>query len=100
MSQSQENVEIIDRQTGNAVTAVLHTELEELELIDVEIVWGPERLRALRELRQKGVTAIPQHVHWNWALKAIKHSQPTGVPILRYRSGGANAGSYVGVVDW
>jgi hypothetical protein len=57
MSREQEAVAIIDRRTNNAVDAVLHKDLEELELIDVEIVWAPERLRALRELRQQGVAA-------------------------------------------
>lgn len=76
MSRAQEPVAIIDRRTGNSVTAILHKELDELELIDVETVWAPERLRALRALRQKGVPAssLPQHVHWNWALKAVHHS--------------------------
>jgi len=86
MSQAQEAVEIIDRQTGNAVSAILHKGLDELELIDVEIVWAPERLRALREMRRKGVTAIPQHVHWNWALKAVKNAG-----LLAFRSFGIEA---------
>jgi hypothetical protein len=85
MSQAQEAVAIIDRATGNPVSAVLHKELDELEIIDVETVWSPERLRGLRELRQKGVAAnsLPQHVHWNWALKAVQTSG-----MLAYRSFG------------
>ena len=52
MSQAQEAVAIIDRATGNSVPAVLHTELDEMEIIDVEIAWSPERLQGLRELRK------------------------------------------------
>jgi len=76
MSSAQENIAIIERATGNPVTAILHKELEELEIIDVEIDWALLRLRALKTMRQKGVpaTSIPQHVHWNWAVKAIQHS--------------------------
>jgi hypothetical protein len=84
MSQAQEAVAIIERRTGNSVTGVLHKGLDELELIDVEIDWAPERLRALRALRQQGVTAIPQH--WNWALKAVQHSG-----LLAFRSFGIEA---------
>jgi hypothetical protein len=88
MSQAQQAVAIIDRATGKPVPAVLHTELEELEIIDVEIAWSPERLKKLRELRQNGVpkSSLPQHVHWNWALKAV---QTSGV--LAYRSFGIEA---------
>lgn len=88
MSREQEAVAIIDRRTGNSVTAILHKELDEMELIDVEIVWAPERLRALRELRQNGISAssLPQHVHWNWALKAVQHSS-----LLAFQSFGIEA---------
>lgn len=76
MSRVQQAVVIIDRATGNPVPATLHKELEEMELIDAETVWSPERLRSLRGLRQKGVPAsdLPQHVHWNWAVKAVQIS--------------------------
>lgn len=88
MSQAQEAVAIVDRATGHPVAAILHKELEELEIIDAEIAWSPERLQKLRELRQKGVAAsnLPQHVHWNWAVKAV---QTAGV--LAYRSFGVEA---------
>lgn len=86
MSQAQEDVAIIERQTDNSVMAILHKGLDELELIDVEIDWAPERLRALRVLREKGITEIPQHVHWNWALKAVKHAS-----LLAFRCFGIEA---------
>jgi len=83
MSQAQEAVAIIDRATGDPVSAILHKELDELEIIDAEIAWSPERLLKLRELRanRAPLNSIPQHVHWNWAVKAI---QTAGV--LAYRS--------------
>lgn len=89
MSQAQEPVAIIDRATGNPVAAILHKELDELETIDAEIAWSPERLQKLRELRKKGtpLNSIPQHVHWNWAVKAV---QTAGV--LAYRTFGIEAG--------
>lgn len=88
MSQAQAAVAIAEQATGNPVAAILHMELEELELIDVEIAWSPERLQRLRDLRQNGVpqNRIPQHVHWNWAVKAI---QTAGA--LAYRSFGIEA---------
>lgn len=88
MSHAQEAVVIAERETGTAVPAILHKELEELEIIDAEIAWSPERLLKLRELREQKVAAdkLPQHVHWNWALKAV---QTAGG--LAYRSFGIEA---------
>lgn len=88
MSQAQQAVAIVERATGKPVAAVLHEELEESEIIDTEIAWSPERLMALRELRKKGATpnSLPQHVHWNWALKAVHTSG-----VLAYRSFGIEA---------
>jgi hypothetical protein len=82
---SPETVTIIDRRTNQPVEAALHTSLDELTLIDVEIVWAPERLRGLRRLRERRVSKqqIPQHVHWNWAMRAVRHSG-----LLAYRSFG------------
>lgn len=85
MSRVQTAVAIAEWATGNSVAAILHTELDELELIDVEIVWSPERLLRLRDLRQKGGKR-PQHVHWNWAVKGMKTT--VGVS---YRSFGIEA---------
>lgn len=88
MSQAQEAVVIAERATGNAVPAVLHKELEELEIIDAEILWSPERLLRLRELRQNGIpkSSLPQQVHWNWAVKAVHIAG-----VLAYRSFGIEA---------
>lgn len=88
MSQAQVTIAIVERSTGNRVSATLHKELEELEVIDAEITWSPERLWRLRELRLNGVAGnkLPQHVHWNWAMKAV---QTAGV--LAYRTFGIEA---------
>ncbi len=85
MSRKQEPIAIIERATTNPVIATLHKELSELEVIDVEIVWAPERLRVLRELRVKGA-ALPEHIHWNWAVKAAQNSG-----LLSYQSYGIEA---------
>jgi hypothetical protein len=87
MSQAQETVEIIDRATGRPISATLHLDLDELEIIDVEIAWSPARLQRLRELRERALQgALPQHVHWNWAVKAIQTSG-----MLAYRALGIEA---------
>jgi hypothetical protein len=88
MSQEQEVVAIADWATGNRVQAILHKELDELEIIDVESAWSPERLKSLRELRKRGVAKndLPQHVHWNWAVKAVQASG-----IIAFRSFGIEA---------
>jgi hypothetical protein len=78
---TQEPVTILDGPTGGPVAATLLSEIDELRLIDVEIDWAPERLRALRRLRERGETKLPEHVHWNWALKAVRHTR-----LLAYRS--------------
>lgn len=88
---TREVITIIDRrkgEKGEPVEAELLSEIDELQLIDVEIDWAPERLRALRRLRERGVPRdqLPQHVHWNWALKAVRHSG-----LLAYRSFGIEA---------
>jgi hypothetical protein len=88
MSQAQKVETIIERATNSFISAVLHIELDELEIIDVEIAWSPERLQKLRELRENRVpqNSLPQHVHWNWALKAVNTSG-----VLAYRSFGIEA---------
>lgn len=73
MSLSSEDVEIIELSTGNSVTAVLHIGMEELEIIDAEADWAQPRILALREIRKAGKKA-PEHVHWNWALKAVTNA--------------------------
>lgn len=85
MSRKQEPISIIERAPATDVIATLHKELSELEVIDVEIIWSPERLRVLRELRQRG-ERLPEHIHWNWAIKAAQNSG-----LLSYQSYGIEA---------
>ena len=89
MSQAKEAIAIIERATGAAIKAMLHKGLDEAELFDVEIAWGPKRVRALKELRRKGtaLAALPQHFHWNWARKALRTSGQLG-----YRAFGIKVG--------
>jgi hypothetical protein len=85
MSQAQQAIVIVEVARGKPFPAILHVELDELELIDVEAIWSPERISRLRALRQKGVAA-PQHVHWNWAVKALRTAN-----VQAYRSFGIEA---------
>jgi hypothetical protein len=88
MSQSKMAVTIIDVATGNLVKAMLHEGLDDVEVIDVEISWGPKRLRAMRDMLKNGVDPadLPQHVHWNWALKTLRNAG-----MLTFRSFGIKA---------
>ena len=86
MSRTKEPVTILSGQTNAPVDGVLHIELDEIELIDVEMVWAPARLKGLRDLRTMGITSIPQHVHWNWERKARRYSK-----LLAYQSLGIEA---------
>ena len=72
MSRSQ--VEIIAFETRQPVTAWLQDELGELDLLDAEIAWMPERLRAVARMLRAGVAEadLPQHRHWNWWDKAYQ----------------------------
>src|SRR5947209_6921117 len=74
---SQETITIIDRSTNQPVEAVLETDLDGVRLVDAEIEWAPERLRALRRLMTQGTPGqpVPEHVHWNWAVKGLKTQQ-------------------------
>ena len=76
---------LVERASGRTIPAVLHEDLDELRLIDVEIEWSPIRLRSLRQMIAAGQTTIPQHVHWNWAVKAVQNR------LLAYRTLGIEA---------
>lgn len=86
MSRSKEPITILATQTNSPVDAVLHIELDEIELIDVEMAWAPARLQGLFELRTRGASSLPQHLHWNWERKARKYSR-----LLAYQSIGIEA---------
>jgi hypothetical protein len=71
---SRRPVEIIDCGTRQPVAAWLHDEVGALDLLDAEIVWMPERLKAVARMLRAGVaeTQLPQHRHWNWWDKAYE----------------------------
>jgi hypothetical protein len=65
-------VQIIRKQDGAFVDAVLHTELEPTMLVEAEMEWGPIRWETVKKLRQAGRgEKIPQHWHWNWGKKSL-----------------------------
>jgi GNAT superfamily N-acetyltransferase len=65
-------IEIFDCQTRQPVSAWLNDELVALDLLDAEILWMPERLKAVSRMLRAGVAEqdLPQHRHWNWWEKA------------------------------
>jgi GNAT superfamily N-acetyltransferase len=69
---SQLPIEIVDCGTRQPVAAILHDELGALDLLDAEIVWMPERLKAVARMLRGGIAEanLPQHRHWNWWEKA------------------------------
>lgn len=82
---SSEAIKIFDRRTRQPVEAVLHTQLDGSQLIDVEAMWGPERLRGIRSRLAHGAGEPPEHWHWNWARKAPM------AQLLAYRAFGVEA---------
>lgn len=71
---SRSPVEIIGCQSRQPVAAWLHDELGALDLLDAEIVWMPERLKAVAWMLRAGIAEVdlPQHRHWNWWEKACE----------------------------
>jgi len=65
-------VQIVDQQTKALVDAMLDTEIAPARLIGIEAVWGPARIAAVQHRIAAGVPTgqVPQHWHWNWALKS------------------------------
>jgi hypothetical protein len=69
---SQDAVTITDRVSGEAVQALLDTDVPLVRLVDAEATWSPYRLEAIRQFLASGGTgALPQHYHWSWARKAL-----------------------------
>lgn len=69
---SERRVELIRREDGAFMEATLLDGLVPEDLLLVERVWGPERLRLLEELLRRG-TPRPEHpesLHWDWRKKA------------------------------
>jgi hypothetical protein len=69
---SRSAIEIVACETRLPVAAWLHDELGALDLLDAEIAWMPERMKAVARMLRAGVAEadLPQHSHWNWWNKA------------------------------
>ncbi len=78
---SEQRITIVDKRSGEPVDAVLHDELDTLALVEVEIIWGPYRLEAVKRLIRAGTPLgeQPQHRHWDWSKKARR------LALLAYR---------------
>jgi len=61
-----------DGQTRQRIPANLHVGVDALTLVRAEMSWAPLRLQAIERYLLAGkVGPLPQHVHWNWAVKAL-----------------------------
>jgi len=66
-------VSLVDCGTGQTIDAVVKADLPLLRAVDVEEAWSPYRFAAIRQfLNSGGAGAIPEHVHWNWAVKVLQ----------------------------
>jgi hypothetical protein len=69
---SRQAITITDRASGTAVEAVLDTDVPLVRLVDVEAIWSPYRLEAIRRFLVAGrIGPLPEHCHWNWARKSL-----------------------------
>jgi len=91
---SLETVTLLDRRTNETVEAVLHMNLDRSRLVAVAIDWSPERLRALqRRLEQEATaTQLPEHAHWNWAVKTLRYAHLQGYRCLGIEANGKMQG--------
>jgi hypothetical protein len=71
---SRSTIEIVARHSRQPVAAWLHDEITPLDLLDAEIAWTPERMKAIAGMLRAGVaeTDLPQHRHWNWWEKSYE----------------------------
>lgn len=83
---SEQRVELIRREDDAFVEATLLDGLVPKDLLLVERVWGPERLRVLGELLGRGVPRPehPESLHWDWGRKAseLKLLEASGFAIV------------------
>jgi hypothetical protein len=65
--------QLVRRNTGEVVDAVLHVDLHAAKLVETENAWGPLRRDAARSLLKAGhAEAVPHHWHWSWEAKSQK----------------------------
>ena len=79
--------------SGVLVDAELHDDLLLDSLLEAEELWAPERVRFLRDCLRAGVKPeeLPQSIHWNWSLKAIRIPGLAGGALSPYRLIGIKA---------
>jgi hypothetical protein len=84
---------LLSSATKSAVPAELHDDVTLDILFDAEELWAPERVRFLRDCLRAGVKPdeLPQSIHWNWSLKAIKIPGLVAGPLSPYRMFGIKA---------
>jgi hypothetical protein len=67
-------VELVDGTTRQPVPASLLVGVDGLAMVRAERLWAPLRLDAIeRDLLAGGLGVLPEHAHWNWAVKALDH---------------------------
>jgi len=72
-------VTIANGATRQPVQANLLVGIDDLTLVRAERLWAPLRLDVIERYLLGGrVGSLPQHVHWNWALKALDHGVQHG----------------------
>ena len=55
------------------IEAVVDDEPSTIRFVEAEEMWSPFRFEALKRAYQaEELSLVPQHVHWNWALKAVQ----------------------------
>lgn len=79
-------IEIIDRKTGQPVEAELLDGLAPEDLMLLESVWTPHRLRILEQVLRAGLPHEdrPQSLNWNWRAKAqhLRLTQASGYAVV------------------
>ena len=67
---------ILERASGTLVQAVFHEEVNTKQLVEAERQWKPFRTAVKKRLLDAGIAEseigrrLPQHAHWDWALKS------------------------------
>jgi hypothetical protein len=84
---------ILEVSTVSQIDAELHDDLPIDSLFEAEEIWAPERVRFLRDSLRAGVKPadLPQSIHWNWSLKAIRLPEFTSSAFSPYRMFGIKA---------
>ena len=66
---SRHPTRLLNRASGQVVSAEMLNEISRDELIDIHMDWQPARLEALKNLRGQG-KPWPENWHWDWSTKA------------------------------